>query len=164
MSLIVTGELYLASARQRCRRCRRDAPVLALAAHGLVHDGEAYGDAAGGAERGGGSAGGELLLLCDLSAMPAPVYALLHRRDARYRRQYCGDDPSRFYYGNHCRCGLEFHDVWLMSGTGAAFAPRDATEAAAIVLERLPAIGRLCFEGGCFHGAGDLIWRHARVA
>ena len=135
MSLIVTGELYLASARQRCRRCRRDAPVLALAAHGLVHDGEAYGDASVGE----GAGGGELLLLCDLSAMPAPVYALLHQRDARYRRQYCGgDDPSRFYYGNHCRCGLEFHDVWLMSGAGAAFAPRDAAEAAAIVLERLP--------------------------
>ena len=155
MSLVVTGELYVASARQRCHLCRRAVPVLALAAHELVHDGEPFGDA---------TIGGELLLLCDLSEMPEPVHALLVQRNRRYGRQYYGDDPTRYYYGNHCRCGAEFHDVWLLSGVGAAFAPRDAAEAASIALERLPAIGRLRFEGGCFHGAGDLIWRHGRVA
>jgi len=155
MGLVVGGELYVARARQRCHRCHRDTPVLTLAAHEIVHDGEPFGDA---------TIGGELLLLCDLSEMPEPVRALLAQRNSRYGRQHYGDDPNRFYYGNHCRCGAEFHDVWLLSGQGAAFAPRDEREAADIVLERLPAIGRLRFEGGCYHGAGDLIWRHARVA
>ena len=155
MSLLVPSELYCLGALQRCHRCRHPAPVLALAAHELVHDGEPFGDA---------TIGGELLLLCDLSEMPASVHALLHRRNPRYGRRRSPSDPGGVYYANHCACGAQFHDVWLLSGPGAAFAPRDEREAAGVRLERLPTVGRFRFEGGCFHGEGDLIWRHGRVA
>ena len=155
MSLLVSNELYSVSSSQVCHRCALQAPVIALAAPELVHDGEPSGEA---------TIGGELLLLYDLSAMPPTVHALLRQRNARYGRQRTGAETGSFYYGNHCPCGSEFHDVWLLDWPGAAFAPRDEREAAGVRLERLPVIGRLRFEGGCYHGAGDLIWRHGRVA
>ena len=163
MSLLVPGRLYCLGAMQRCHRCARPAPVHALAARELLHTGESPGGV-GVDPYGDATIGGELLLLCDLSAMPETIFALLRQRNARYGRQYPGGPAEPCYYGNHCRCGAEFHDVWLLSGVGAAFAPGDAREAAGITLERLPTVGALRFEGGCFHGAGDLIWRHARVA
>ena len=163
MSLLVPGRLYCLCAAQHCHRCARSAPVLALAAREVVHVGDGPGGV-GVEPYGDATIGGELLLLCDLSAMPETVYALLRQRSSGYGRQYPVGADEPFYYGNHCRCGVEFHDVSLLSGVGAAFAPGDAREAASVSLERLPTVGAMRFEGGCFHGAGDLIWRHGRVA
>lgn len=154
MGLLVSRRLYRVSADFRCHCCDELTPVMALAAHEIKHDGEPYGES---------TVGGGLLLLCDLSDMPDAVCRLLQQRNPRYARQRESDDAMGLYFGNHCHCGEEIHDIWLMSGARAVFAPVDARAAATITIERLPVVGHLRFEGGCFHGDGDLIWRYGRA-
>lgn len=143
----VLDPLFLLISAEACWQCRAPQTVIAIGAHRLIDEYGEVGDSRG------------LILLSNITAMPAHVWEYIRARNPRYVLRQSRTAEST-YYANTCECGALIGDFYLFSEPGGAFFPLSPNEAAGIKYHRMPFDGPFAFECSYSQGPGDAILAH----
>lgn len=140
--------IFIAESETNCWRCRRQTPVIAVAASRVITEGMERIE--------------ELTLISNLISIPRDLANVMAGRWPNYKPAYSKTGGGR-YVMNHCaHCGAKLGDHFLHDEPGGAFLPMRSEDARHIVLHSLPLRGTLDVVGAAGIVSPNLIQRHAQ--